>query len=304
MTQDAERLPSAAPPQRERLVGDLPLYVEAHGEGPVICLAHGFGGSARNWRPQARALAASFRTVVFDLRGHGRSAAPVTAAAYRRDALVGDFDRVLDWAGAERALMGGISMGAGLALHHALLHKERVPGLILAAFPPAASRGRGGDWAHAFASAIDRVGLEAAGAQYAWGPKGGFDPRAAEWVKAGFLEHPPHAVAHLLREVLASQPSVAELSVHLEAFTAPALVLVGSRDRLSLAASQALAEALPRAQLEIIEGAGHLVNLERREYVSDLMLRFATEVREADRRWASPSARGGAPKPQVSRAEE
>jgi pimeloyl-ACP methyl ester carboxylesterase len=303
MTQGDQRLPGAGPPQRERLTGPVPLYVEAHGEGPVICLAHGFGGSARNWRPQARAFGASFRTVVFDLRGHARSAAPAAAAVYRRDVLADDFDRVLDWAGAERAVVGGLSMGAGLALHYAMAHSERVAGLILAAFPPAASEGRG-DWAHAFASAIDRVGLEAAGAEYAWGPKGGFDPRATEWIKAGFLEHPPHAIAHLLREVLSSQPSVAELSDRLGAFAAPALVLVGSRDRLSLASSQALAGALPSAQLEVLEGAGHLVNLERREEVSDLMLRFATRVRRADPEWTRPSTRGGVPSPRASRAEE
>jgi pimeloyl-ACP methyl ester carboxylesterase len=30
------------------------LHVEAHGAGPALVLAHGFGGSARNWRPQLR----------------------------------------------------------------------------------------------------------------------------------------------------------------------------------------------------------------------------------------------------------
>jgi pimeloyl-ACP methyl ester carboxylesterase len=52
------------------------LHVEAAGQGPGIVLAHGFGGSARNWRPQLRALRAQKRVAVYDARGHARSEAP------------------------------------------------------------------------------------------------------------------------------------------------------------------------------------------------------------------------------------
>ena len=41
-----------------------PLYVESVGEGPLVLLAHGFTGSARNWRPQVRALRDRYRVVL------------------------------------------------------------------------------------------------------------------------------------------------------------------------------------------------------------------------------------------------
>jgi pimeloyl-ACP methyl ester carboxylesterase len=159
-------------------------------------------------------------------------------------------------------------MGAAIALRFALAHPERVRGLALAAFPPAADERRQRAWALDFAEAIEREGLEAAGARHAWGPESGLDAAAARMVKAGFLEHAPHAIAHTLRGVLAVQPAVEALGPALARLDVPALVLVGSEDRVSRRPSGALARALPRARLEIVEGAGHVVNLEARERTS------------------------------------
>ncbi len=248
-----------------------------------MLLAHGFGGSARNWRPQARALADRARTVIFDVRGHARSEAPDDPAAYRASAFFDDFDRARRWgAGPEAdgaagpappAVVGGLSMGASLALRYVLARPEGIRGMVLAAFPPAeAPRARGEVWAECFATAIETEGLEAAGAVYAWGPEGGFDPKAAALVKAGFLEHPAHAVVHTLRELLAHPPDLAALG--LEACFIPTLVVVGSRDRLSLSPCRDLAARLPRAELLEVEGAGHVVNLEAREAVSDALANF------------------------------
>ena len=70
---------------------------------------------------------------------------------------------------------------------------------MLAALPGPGGFARVGD---EFADAIDRDGLEAAGAQFAWGPRSGLDAKGASLVKQGFLEHPPHAVAALLRSAI------------------------------------------------------------------------------------------------------
>src|SRR5690349_2261051 len=45
------------------------LHVERQGSGPAVVLAHGFGGSARNFRPQARALADACTLLTYDARG-------------------------------------------------------------------------------------------------------------------------------------------------------------------------------------------------------------------------------------------
>jgi pyruvate dehydrogenase E2 component (dihydrolipoamide acetyltransferase) len=168
-------------------------------------------------------------------------------------------------------------MGAGIALRFSLSHPERVRGLVLAAFPPGARSPEGirqRSWALAFADAIECDGLEAAGARYAWGSDSGLDAEAARLVKQGFLEHAPHAIAHTLRGLLAVQPSIAELAPELAGLGAPALVVVGGADRVSLGPSRELARALPNACLEVVEGAGHVVNLAARERVNALLRAF------------------------------
>src|SRR5437762_10255447 len=159
------------------------LHVEVEGSGPVVVLAHGFAGSARNFLPQARALRDRYRIVRFDARGHARSGAPAEAAAYTPEAFVADVGRVLDQVGAQRAVVGGLSMGAGIALRFALAHPERADGLVLAAFPAGArTPGSFSAVAREFADAIERDGLEAAGARFVWGPSSGLDPGAARLV--------------------------------------------------------------------------------------------------------------------------
>jgi len=265
-----------------RIAGDAALHLEVEGEGSVpIVLMHGFGGSARNWRPQLRALKDACRVAAFDVRGHARSEAPGDAASYRPACFVADVARVLDHLGVHHAVIGGLSMGAGIAARFAAAHPERVRALVLMALPPGAAEGtRQRGWALAFAEAIEREGLEVAGTRYAWGPDSGLDPGAAQLVKQGFLEHAPHAIAHTLREVLGVQPGWRELAGLLAPHAWPTLLVVGERDPVSLRACEGLAGALPGAQLVVVPGAGHVVNLAAREAVNDALVRFLGALAE------------------------
>ena len=248
------------------------LHVEREGEGPLVVLAHGFAGSARNFGPQARALRSRYRVIRYDARGHARSEAPDDPSAYTPEAFAGDLGRVID---APTAVVGGLSMGAATALRFALANPERVCGLILAAFPAGASAPVGiAAQATAFADAIERDGLDAAGQRFAWGRASGLDPQAARLVRQGFLEHPPHGLVHTLRGVLANQPSVEELAPSLGGLAIPALVIVGDRDRGSLGPSRVLAAALPAAHLVMVPGAGHIVNLEQPVAFNTALLTF------------------------------
>lgn len=238
--------------------GGVALYAERWGDaGPCLVLGHGFGGSARNFRPQARALAATHRVILFDARGHARSDAPAAPEAYRPERFVEDLAAVLDAAGAERAIVGGLSMGAGTALRFALEHAERVAALVLSAFPRAVDEPAHAPWAHAFAEAIERDGIESAGRATLWGR---FDEKTADLVRRGFVEHRAHALVSTLRELIAVQPAPAGMP-GLDAIRAPALVIVGSEDGASLGPCRELARRIPGARLVEIAGGGHIVNL-------------------------------------------
>jgi pimeloyl-ACP methyl ester carboxylesterase len=238
------------------------LHVEVEGAGPVVALAHGFAGSARNFGPQARALRDRWRVVRWDARGHARSDAPDDPAAYSPDTFVADVGRVLDQVGVEAAVVGGLSMGAATALGFALAHPARVRALVLASLPDGAAGGIS-RIALPFADAIEQRGLDAAGEMFAWGPTSGLDPRGAALVRQGFLEHPLHGLVHTLRGVLARLPSVDALAPRLASVRQPVLLIAGERDPVARAASQKVLAALPQARLVVVPDAGHVVNLER-----------------------------------------
>lgn len=254
--------------------GEVALHVEIAGRGPCLLLAHGFAGSARNFRRQLRSLAGSWRCVAYDARGHARSGAPDDPAAYTPALLRHDLGRVLDRAGEERAVLLGLSLGAAAALDFARHQPARVRGLVLASYPAPGGAAR----ARAFAEAIEGEGLEAAGARFVWGAGSGLDARGSAFVRQGFLEHRPHALAHLLRGVLAELPALERLVPELTGLAIPTLLLAGGADPGSLGAAQALAAALPRARLEVLEGAGHVLNLERPREFDALLERFLAEL--------------------------
>jgi pimeloyl-ACP methyl ester carboxylesterase len=97
------------------------LWVEDEGGGPAVLFVHGGLGDSRLWEPQARALAAEFRTIRYDLRYFGRSESPGVTVN-----MVDDLVGVLDALGVERAALVGLSLGGGLALDATLAHPERV----------------------------------------------------------------------------------------------------------------------------------------------------------------------------------
>jgi pimeloyl-ACP methyl ester carboxylesterase len=87
---------------------------------------------ARLNRGIARVLAArGHRVVLLDLLGHGHSDKPQHAAEYRMDVYTEQVVALLDHLRAERAVVGGVSLGANVALHVAARHPQRVQGLVL-----------------------------------------------------------------------------------------------------------------------------------------------------------------------------
>ena len=281
----------------------LSLHVEEQGSGPVLVFMHGFGGSARNFRPQVRAFSGEHHVVAFDARGHARSPAPRLPAAYDPACFVADLTHVIARARAARTAAAvhatraadasvrssgddaagkaaappvalcGLSMGAGIALRYGIGHSEDIYALVLASFPRTSAEAANREWAMGFADLIERSGLDAAGERFVWGERSRFDAKGAALIRQGFLEHDPQALAHILRNVLAVQPSVSDMRDELRQLRVPTLLVAGEHDGPSVELSEELAEHLPRAELTVIPGAGHVVNLQAAD-------RFNSVVRE------------------------
>ncbi|MGH7618694.1 MAG: alpha/beta fold hydrolase, partial [Gemmatimonadaceae bacterium] len=100
--------------------------------GLPLVLLHGWGASLYTFRHAfERMPLRGFRVIAADLRGFGLSDKPARGGAYSFDAYAADLEALLGALGLERAVLGGHSMGGGLALHFTLTHPERVSALAL-----------------------------------------------------------------------------------------------------------------------------------------------------------------------------
>ena len=120
------------------VANNLSLYYEQAGAGWPLVLLHGLGLDCRMWDAHWQPLAARYQVTRYDVRGHGRSAAPATG--YSRDARVNELRALLRGLGIARCHLVGLSMGATIALGFALRHPALVSGLVLADFLVAGAR--------------------------------------------------------------------------------------------------------------------------------------------------------------------
>ncbi|MHB1774470.1 MAG: alpha/beta fold hydrolase [Acidimicrobiales bacterium] len=113
--------------------GDVTLSYEVHGSGDrLLVYMHGLLLDAALNRRLARDLAdAGNRVVLLDLPGHGHSDKPRRAAAHRMDAYARRVVHLLDGIGAEQAVVGGVSLGADVALQVATQAPDRLRGMVL-----------------------------------------------------------------------------------------------------------------------------------------------------------------------------
>jgi pimeloyl-ACP methyl ester carboxylesterase len=108
------------------------VHVEQFGRGDrVVVLLHGILlDSQMNHRLAASLADAGYRVVLVDLPGHGRSERPRDPRVHRVDRYAGVLLGVLDRLRIDRAVIGGVSLGANVSLELAVDHPERVLGLL------------------------------------------------------------------------------------------------------------------------------------------------------------------------------
>src|SRR5687767_7815692 len=108
---------------------DAEIFYEVTGDGPPLVLLHPFPANHEFWKPLVAALAARYRLVMPDLRGHGQSTAgdgPATMAKH-----ADDLQRICDLLGIGRAVFAGVSLGGYVLMEFCRQQRERIAGLVL-----------------------------------------------------------------------------------------------------------------------------------------------------------------------------
>lgn len=132
--------PPSPPPVTTRQVAvegaSLRVIASGPADGPAVVLVHGFPELARSWQHQVTALAsAGYRVLAADQRGCGGSTGPAEIEGYDIHHLIGDLLGLLDAEELERAAFVGHDWGAMVVSTLALLHPDRVTGVVTLSVP-------------------------------------------------------------------------------------------------------------------------------------------------------------------------
>lgn len=236
---------------------DFASKVVGDGTGPALLWGHSLMGSMRQEEEAAMmpwiGSSASAPLVRWDARGHGASEATLIDEDYRWSELAADLWALADELDIERAVIGGVSMGAGTALHAAVSAPERTLGLVLMAPPTAwATRPRQSRIYRTTAKMIERIGLgplRVMGGLAAHFARNDALGRLQRSVMHGLRTAEPRAVQCALRgAALSDLPPVESL----EQLEVPTLILAWKHDASHpLSTAEALAERMPIARLEV-----------------------------------------------------
>ena len=227
---------------------------------PLVFL-HGIGGAARAWRGQLEFFGDRYRAIAWDMPGYGSSAPlPAVSIATLADALRNFLHQV----GATKPIIVGHSIG-GMIVQQLLAKSPDIPAAVVLAQTSPAFGKPDGDWQKSFIDArlgpLDRGETMVSLAPTLVRDLVGNDP------DAGGME--------LARDCMAAVPEATYRATMLallgfdqrnalKDIAVPTLVLSGSKDKNAPAPMMAkMASYIPSATYVELEGAGHLVNLER-----------------------------------------
>lgn len=281
-------VPEAVPPGEEIAVtasdgAKLRGLTFGDSDGQVVMLVHCWTGTIATWGPVIHRLVDDgYRVVAVNQRGHGNSERGT--AAYRPETLGAD---VATWIGdldLRDIVLAGHSMGglAGMAfvIDHPDLATERVRGLVLVATlasPPRPPR------LPEFKADLTRLLPIAERALRArnyglLGLLGIFGQRPArvqlEAARDMFLNTDP-----VTRAEAVAMMSDFDLRPDLPGITMPTRVVAGSHDYLTyLPMNQAIADLIPRAEIDVVATMGHMLPWEAPDRVTDNIVQAAKPV--------------------------
>jgi len=250
----------------------LQFEVTGREDGPVLVFSHALGGDMSMWDRQVAKLAASYRILRYDMRGHGRSEQP--AGSLTLADLAQDVFRLLDHHSIGPVYFCGLSLGGMVGQWLGLNAPHRLAGLVLVDTAP--QMGTVETW-NARIAEIERGGMAAISRS-----------TMERWFTLEFRQREPQTVAHFEAVLSATPPAgyiatarVVQQSVfprtelqRLSAIQVPTLIVTGKHDAAATPAeSQLLASYIRHSQyLEL--PASHISPVEASDLFTDALSAF------------------------------
>jgi len=242
-------------------------------DSPALVLVHGAGGTRLHWPSELRRLPGA-TVYTLDLPGHGRSVGQGYDTIEGYAEVVAAF---LHAVGIEQAVVAGHSMGGAIAMRLALDYAGCAAGLVLVAT---------GARLRVAPTILERVRSDFEGSvefitRFAWSPES--PPTLTELGRQALLKTGP--------DVLSGDFAACDrfdVMEQLGEIKTPTLVIGGSADQLTPAKyAHFLAKHISNTRCVIIEGAGHMVMLERPAEAAKTVQEFLKNIEKtkSSARW-------------------
>ena len=245
------------------------IYYEVAGQGHALVLIHGGQLDRRMWDEQFQFFSQKYRVIRYDVRGFGNSPAATKPFSNHEDLAA-----VLDCLKVDKAYIVGLSLGGMIAINFALNHAEKVDALVLVG--PGLSGFRLADDPNEMAILKATQEGDMQRATDLWLQTGYMapamkDPQIAPKIRKLALDN---AQAELNNFAL-SKDIFFSAADHLYEIKMPTLVMVGSLDVKGIHQIFGLLRArVPHCTDIVIQGAGHMINMERPQEFNSVVLEF------------------------------
>jgi pimeloyl-ACP methyl ester carboxylesterase len=252
-----EALPAAsfaAPPGHYAELNGIRMYYEVRGAGPVLVLLHGGAGNGEQFSRQIPDFEKHFRLVIPDMCAQGRTTdrpGPLTYHAMAEDVIA-----LMDRLGVKRFDIMGWSDGGNTGLDLAIHHPDRLSRLVTfgANFSPDGLNPADVAW-------NDTATVAAFG-----------DGMRQGWTRMS--PEPDHYEAAMSKIIVLWRTLPRFSAAELHSIRARVLVCAGDHDLIRREHTEALARAIPGAQVWIVPGASHSAMLEKPGEVNARVIEF------------------------------
>ena len=249
---------------------DVRLHYRIDGDAgaPPLLLSNSLGTSLAMWEPQVAALAARFRVVRYDSRGHGQS--QVTRGPYSMEMLAQDALGLLDALAIPRAHFCGLSMGGMVGMWLGVNAPERLDRLVLS--NTAAKIGTAELWNERI-DALRRLGMASIAASV-----------LARWFPQSLVEQPTPMIAQLratfeatsAEGYAASCAAIRDMDQRsaLHRIRVRTLVIAGTEDRVTTPGDGRFTAERIRDARYVELPASHLSNVQAATAFTQALLQF------------------------------
>jgi len=217
-------------------------------------------------------LKRSHRVVVPDLRGYGRSSLPIGSRETRLETFAEDNLALMDALGIRTFALGGVSMGGQIALEMYRQARERIETFLLADTFAGLDTPERKQLRFTTADRLEREGMDTYARE-----------ELTKMITPANAEQCPEVAAHVMEMMMTTSPGGAAAALRgraqrmdylpvLKEIRVPTLVVVGRHDAYTpVALAEQLRAHIPGSKLVVIDGAGHMSNLERPQAFNEVV---------------------------------